>query len=992
MGLFLLALCKRITPFKMKKIAWLYTLLLFPFFNHAQYWQQKTDYTIHVRLDDANHFLHGDLSLLYTNNSPQALSEIRFHLWPNAYKSPKTPMNINGSNYGKKLLADYKNQGFMDSIDFKVNGQSVVTTYVDEFKEMAIIKLSSPLLPGKTVQITTPFRVKIPHNGISRLGHYENSYQITQWYPKPAVYDREGWHHMPYLTQGEFYSEFGSFDVSITLPENYVLGASGNLQTVSEAQFMENKIAQAPAIIDSLSKLKSTKFSKDNQLFNPRISSNEQLKTVRYTLDNVHDFAFFAEKGYIVQSGVVKLPHSGREVKLYAMYYPLNYKTWNNSIDYLRDAVYYYSLWNGDYPYDVCTAVDGAIAAGGGMEYPTITVIGNVDDTTDLDLVIAHEVGHNWFYGILGSNERASGWMDEGINSFNEMRYMQLKYPHYNMTEMILPGKYAKKIFINHKESYRLAAQLTQQLSIHQKLSTHSEDFQSLNYGVDMYQRTAISLQYLQKYLGEELFDKTMQTYFERWKFKHPYPSDIRAVFEEVSGKNLAWFFEDMINTRKTVDYRLNTVRKKGDKIKVKVGNPGQIDGPKIVQLIKDNKVAQEIILEPTENVAVFDASTPYDYVTLDHEKLSGDIYLNNNYGKIKSANSSTKSVGFLTSFDLNQHRKAYFLPTLGVNEVDGFQLGFAVHNYAVPMKRFQYLINPMFGFESENLTGLADFNWRFNHLKLTSGSVLGVTLKTYQDFYSFLPYWRVNLNNPAKGTNYDHDLTVQGIIDFQHNWFESFHMGAFVQYEGRKQMGNHELSGKARVAYLLTDGSTTHFSRINGELKYNLNLPKVKNFLEVRLFGAYQPQFGAFGYGNSRYALNYGGNTGNTDIFRENTYYSRGYENTSLRDNNMGAMGIATTDQAQSYLMTTRVSVGIPKVSFIRGYYDFGFGDVFFNPVKSHHVAGLALQYKEYFGVYFPLYSSRHDIYNGNYGDYMSFYVKWNFVRTPIRIKSFFR
>jgi Aminopeptidase N len=436
---------------------------------------------------------------------------------------------------------------------------------------MAIVHLSTPLQPGTQIEITTPFRVKIPHNGVSRLGHYMNSYQITQWYPKPAVYDHKGWHHMPYLTQGEFYSEFGSFDVSITVPENYVVGATGNLQTESEKQFIENKVSKAPAIIDSLSQLKQSKIVKENQLWNPVIPSSNQWKTVRYTLDNIHDFAFFAEKGYIVRSGSVTLPHSGREVQLYAMYYPSNYKIWNNSIDYLRDAVYYYSLWNGDYPYDVCTAVDGAIAAGGGMEYPTITVIGNCSDTTELDLVIAHEVGHNWFYGILGSNERQHGWMDEGVNSFNEMRYMDLKYPNYNTLESIIDARFiGNRFHLNHHQLNRLSAAVIQQLSIHQVLNTHSSDFQSINYGVDMYQRTAISLGYLQTYLGEQLFDQCMQTYYERWKFKHPYPEDMQKVFEEVSGKPLNWFFKDLIETRAITDYTIRSVKTRMVRLRLK--------------------------------------------------------------------------------------------------------------------------------------------------------------------------------------------------------------------------------------------------------------------------------------------------------------------------------------------------------------------------------------------------------------------------------------
>ncbi len=960
----------------------LYSTTLF-----GQYFQQRTDYTIQVTLDDVNNKLLGDLSLIYTNNSPNVLNQIHFHLWPNGYKSDKTPMSMQDGGYGTELLKKTENRGYMDSLHFQVNQKDVKVTYVDPFQEMVIIHLNQPLNPGESINITTPFRVKIPHNAISRLGHYDNSYQITQWYPKPAVYDKNGWHHMPYLTQGEFYSEFGSFDVSITLPSNYVLGASGNLQTESEKQFLSSKIQQAPIIIDSLSKLKRSTIAKENELWNPVITSSKDLKTVRYTLDNVHDFAFFAEKGYIVQSGSVILPHSGREIKLYTMYYPSNFKIWNNSIDYLRDAVYNYSLWNGDYPYDICTAVDGAIAAGGGMEYPTITVIGNCSDTVELDLVIAHEVGHNWFYGILGTNERATGWMDEGVNSFNEMRYMQLKYGNLNMAEQLLPNLLAAKFPLTHKEMYRVVAQLTQQLGVQQALNTHSEDFHSMNYGTDMYQRTAISLLYLQTYLGEQLFDKCMQVYFEKWKFQHPYPEDMQAVFEEVSGKKLDWFFKDIITTRKIIDYRIKKVKKTDQGLIVELANPGQIDGPILVQLIKNKKIVAQQIAEPNQKEVVFDASIPYDFVALDYERKTGDIYLNNNQTAFQTSAVKPKKVGFISGIDLNQTKEIYFLPSIGVNQIDGFQLGAIMHNYGIPLRRFQYIVMPMYGFKSKTLTALADFNWRLNHVKFTSASTLGFTLKGYQNFMSFLPYWRINLNNPKKSTNIDQDLVLQGIIDYIHKGVKTVSAGAYLQYEVGRQMNGHHLSGKFRASYLRELNHTTEMARITAEARYSLTLPNYNNFLDLRLF------VGANNLMNNsntdRYYMNLSGNTGYTDVFRENTYHSRTGSSSSQRDNNLGAMGINLNDQAKKLLIATRISIGIPKVSFIRPYYDFAVGDFFYT---TQHVAGMSLQWKQWVGIYFPLYSSNYDLYTKDYTNYMSFFLRWNIVEHPIRLKSFLR
>jgi len=190
----------------------------FSVFSQNNYWQQKVDYKIEVKLNDDKHEIYGFESFNYFNNSSDTLYFIYIHLWPNAYKNDKTPLG--------KQLWEVKNQilrfggddkrGYIDSLDFKVNEQKVKI----EFEEVDICKLilNTPLLPNQTLEVSTPFRVKIPSGEISRLGHIGQSYQITQWYPKPAVYDKNGWNQISYLNQGEFYSEYGSFDVKITVP------------------------------------------------------------------------------------------------------------------------------------------------------------------------------------------------------------------------------------------------------------------------------------------------------------------------------------------------------------------------------------------------------------------------------------------------------------------------------------------------------------------------------------------------------------------------------------------------------------------------------------------------------------------------------------------------------------------------------------------------------------------------------------------------------
>ena len=277
----------------------------------------------------------------------------------------------------------------------------------------------------------------LPSGSISRLGHVGESYQITQWYPKPAVYDEDGWHPMPYLSQGEFFSEYGTFDVRITLPNNYTVGATGDFVPGSENN--DTEVKRLAQLVEET----ETWVTKEgwNDATNEFPASSEDMKTLHFRQSQVHDFAWFADKRYKVLQGEVTLPGDGRAVTTWAMFTPEEGELWQKAPEYLHDATYYYSLWNGDYPYNQVTAVDGTISAGGGMEYPNVTVIGRSGSDSGLETVIVHEVGHNWFYGILGSNERENAWMDEGINSFNETRYLLTKYGENKDISLLLGGE-----------------------------------------------------------------------------------------------------------------------------------------------------------------------------------------------------------------------------------------------------------------------------------------------------------------------------------------------------------------------------------------------------------------------------------------------------------------------------------------------------------------------------------------------------------------------
>jgi hypothetical protein len=699
------------------------------------YWQQEVNYKISVKLNDKEHTFSAFEEFEYINNSPNSLDFLYIHIWPNAYKNNKTALAKQLYKNGEKELqfgADSL-KGWIDSLDFKVNGEKVKWEFDKENIDICKVYLNAPLKSGERINVTTPFKVKIPSGEISRLGHIGQSYQITQWYPKPAVYDKNGWNQMPYLNQGEFYSEYGSFDVSITLPKNYVVGATGDLQTESELVFLD-KLANES---------RQENFGKPNKNIPTKDVypvSDENWKTIRFTQKNVHDFAWFADKRYKVLKGEVELPHSKRKVTTWAMFTPKNAWLWKDAIEFINDGTYYYSKWNGDYPYNQVTAVDGTISAGGGMEYPNVTVIGNSGSKIDLEIVIVHEVGHNWFYGILGSNERVHGWMDEGLNTLNEMRYMETKYPNNKQLSDMVFGKNFHFEDLNHYDSGDLGYRLISALGEDQPLETHSAKFTSMNYGLIMYQKTGLIFHYLKYYLGENEFDKAMSNYFETWKFRHPQPEDIRATLEKSTGKNLDWMFEDLVQTTNHIDYKLKKIKinskNKAAETTIQIKNKGQVKGP-IPVTIYSNGQNDTKWFEPS-SVKKYEVKFPnsIDSAQIDPNRQIPELNRSNN--NWNSTWTFHKREPFKLEFGLgdNETKRSnnFWLPIIAGNAHDKLMLGLALHNYSVPFNKFQYVMMPLFSFGRKNVSGMAEFSYTTNPKHNFKLIRKGVSIKSFKN------------------------------------------------------------------------------------------------------------------------------------------------------------------------------------------------------------------------------------------------------------------
>ena len=671
----------------------------------ADYFQQEVNHWIHVSLDDENHLLHATIHTEYINNSPDTLSEMYFHLWPNAYSGNHTAFARQKVENGDRdfYFASDEERGFIDSLDFRINRQSVVWGFHEEHPDIAILYLVNPLYPGDTIDINTPFRVGFPHGRFSRFGHIGQAYYATQWYPKPAVYDRKGWHPMPYLHYGEFYSEFGSVDVFLTLPENYVVASTGEVITPSERQWL-----------DSLAAKYEDKKPEDlpDRIAFPESASSK--KTIHLRQENVHDFAWFADKRFYVRKRSLVLPHSQSLVETWAFFHK-NASLWTRANTYLNDALYFFSFYLGDYPWETKSAVQGAPFSPS-MEYPAVTIIGYTPTAFDLERVLVHETGHNWFYGKLASNERLFPWMDEGFVQYYEKRYLSIKYPDHKLMGRFASTGVADFFQLSevpHRTYYELWYLFKARKNLDQPIGLPAGEYTTVNYFGMTYFKAALALHYLENYLGREVFDQVMAEYSQRWSFKHPYPEDLQEVFEEVSGEELDWFFKDLIQTNRKINYKAVDVEPApgNDYLLFTVKNKGGLAVPFPVSGMKNGEEIKTVWYDGFEGTKElrFPAGD-YHALMIDANGVVPEINRNNNRIRLEGIFRKTPLLELqpIGSVEDPLKTQLFFAPVVGWNDYNGFMPGMAFYNYLFPSRPTRWLLMPMYATANDGLTGKA--------------------------------------------------------------------------------------------------------------------------------------------------------------------------------------------------------------------------------------------------------------------------------------------
>ncbi|MFK8037313.1 MAG: M1 family metallopeptidase [Crocinitomicaceae bacterium] len=925
----------------MKNILLILTLIIANSGFGQSYFQQDVDYKIDVTLNDRNNTLSANVEFTYKNNSPNPLEFLYIHVWPNAYKNAETALGKQLYDMKEMALqyATDEEKGYIDSLDFKVNGEQADWAFDETHIDIVKLRLKNSLKPGESVKVSTPFKVKIPDGDISRLGHVGESYQITQWYPKPAVYDVDGWHQIPYLTQGEFYSEYGSFDVSITLPKNYVVGATGDLQTPSEIDFLNDYAARTAR------KFETNGFTapdgEKRRSSSPFPKSDTTFKTIRYTQDNVHDFGWFADKRFEVLKGEVKLPHSERVVTSWAMFVPHHAELWKDAIEYINDGTYYYSLWNGDYAYNHVTAVDGTISAGGGMEYPNVTVIGNASSKEQLEVVIVHEVGHNWFYGMLGSNERVHPWMDEGLNTLNEMRYINTKYPNNTQTSDML-GKIAKTVHLehlNHSDMNDLMYRVTAGAGVDQPIELTSANYTSGNYGGIVYGKTGLVFTYLKDYLGDELFDKCMRSYFDIWHFKHPQPNDFRKVMEDVSGKDLSWLFDDIIPTTKQIDYKISKVKQTEKGTEVTIKNVGQVNAPVRIDAYSFENLRKTIWIEPGDKKqTVLFPESKIDEVKIDGVKRMPEPNRNNNSWHEKGLFGNVEPINFeFLGGDNNPEKTTvWWSPNMGWNKYDKIMLGLAFHNFTLPKNKFEYLLAPYYSFGRKTIAGYAWGRYTMVPARNFKGIVVGLKVKNFgfeqtdgsSNYIALSPYVDFLIGKPDSKTYYTQKLRLQGAYNFEDGagYYQTV-SGGFAKYEFNYKKRLHQFRFGARADYISVASENISVANAYTNAFYKFKYwDKKKKHVSLQLNFAQNLLYE--GTNSSRYGIALGGQTGTQDVFYETFMFGRNATtgvSGRRRQNNHGNFSTVSAITTNNQILSANLYCELPYVPLIGLFADAG-------------------------------------------------------------------
>lgn len=814
----------------------------------AGYWQQDVAYTIHATIDETTDKITATETLVYTNNSPDTLYHVFFHLYQNAFQPGAYLHHLQLANdehprYGKY---ESKKQGT------QINAITADNENVSLFLDNTILKVSlaKPILPGGKATFQINFTTYYDNGSTRRRMKKYDAWRYThyngcQWYPKICVYDRKsGWNTDQHLNR-EFYGDFGTFDVTLDFASNYVLEATGVLQ--NENEVLPDTLKQKLAIKNFAAK----KWDEAPSIITPY--KKGERKKWHYFAENVHDFAFTADPSYRIADTI------WNGVRCVAIVQEPHASGWQDAASFCADIIRCFSTDFGMYEYPKMVVADAA----DGMEYPMITLDGGA--SPGYRSLLIHEVGHNWFYGMLGNNETYRAFLDEGFTQFLTVWGLE------HLFGDTIPVPNYKNKYVKHFSEAGLVRDRNAYLgylrdaTLHQDpaLNTHSDGFNgALGHGGGyghVYSKTATMLYNLQYVLGDELFQNAMKYYVEKWKFCHPYPEDFRDAITAYTHADLKWFFDEWLETSKNIDYKIKSVQhiNNSDTFIVKIKRNGRMQMPIDLRITAKNDSIQDYYIPNTwfekNTIAPNDtftrnaigyAGTEKTKVTLLPKWYGWDKLLNE-YNAVIIAPNGIKNASIdpsnrladinyfnnlwrknvLVKFDAKianypELRKyvIWMRPDIWYNAYDGIKIGFHAHGSYMNVKH-------IFSFDS----------WINTHL-LQNTPTLSKETKRKADWFNYRFTYQTPINKLIKNT------TVYGMAQWL-DGLEMYKVGGVMQLPNNfsidlqlKAFTRPKNTGKY---YLLYPDAWSTFWTKRHNINTSLNLTVRYNYYKTKANGS---------------------------------------------------------------------------------------------------------------------------------------------------------
>jgi len=505
-------------------------------------WQQRVSYEIKADLDTEEHSLRAIEYFTYYNNSPYSLDTLYMHLYANAYKDGHTIYAQERRQLGDSDFLKAEQARGSIHIEHIIRGEDSLQHIIDG--TIMAINLGQTLSSGDSITFKIEYLLKIPEFS-SRLGYHSHHYEMVHWYPKVCVFDEYGWHRDQYHAIGEFYGEYGDYRIELTVPGDYVVAATGERIDPHDKRFIDALVSHSG-----------------------KIAMGER-KSVRFSAEDVHDFAWVCDPNFLVEQYEVD------GILLSVFYLKQSEKKWRNAGLFAMEAVKRFNEWYGQYAYSNLSVVNGYYH--GGTEYPQLVIIGPGEDqfTRLFEITIIHEIAHQWFYGIVGSNELDEAWLDEGFTTYSEIRYCEDRYGKDNSLLKLpfIPP-------LSRRYYYKVIYYLNQTNCIEIPILTPAYEYIDvpIAYINSAYAKPALFLFNLEGILGRQRFDSILKRYIQEYTFKHPRTEDFIKTCEEESGEDLGPLFSQFLNTTDFSDWAVKKV----------VGSSAEIENKGALQMPVD--------------------------------------------------------------------------------------------------------------------------------------------------------------------------------------------------------------------------------------------------------------------------------------------------------------------------------------------------------------------------------------------------------------------